>query len=178
MGRGGVEWMTGREHEVMPQLFERMATGKTVSAICREEGWPIATIRTWCFRPHWKQRYYEAVMSLGTAQGERVIEEAEKALTERDPIRMQGIKILVQALMWQASKHNSKMYGDKVDLTSMGQRLAAVVLLPDEQPLEVQDGRGNVIGEGTQRSLAAGLPEGVQRPAGEHSVQESRREGA
>lgn len=133
MGRGGVEWMRGKDEEVMPKLFLEMADGRSVKEICVENNWPRPTINLWAHSPKWRTMYLQAREAQGAVQGERVLEAAEKAAEERDYTKIQGLRVLVDALKWSASKHSPRVYGDRVDVTSGGEKLGGVIALPAEQ---------------------------------------------
>lgn len=125
--------LKGREDEVMPELFERMASGESVMDVCAIRGWSRSTLNLWAHSPKWRQKYMEAREALGAFQGERVIAEAERAAEQRDHGKIAGLKVLVDALKWAASKHYPKVYGDRVDVTSGGEQIRGVIALPTER---------------------------------------------
>jgi len=134
MGRGGKEWLRGKDEEVMPVLFEEMAGGKLVKQVCREQGWPLPTINLWAHSEKWRARYRAAREAQGTVMAETVLEAAESATNERDYAKIQGLRVYVDAMKWAAARHNPRMYGDKLDVTTDGRALGSgVIALPAEQ---------------------------------------------
>lgn len=128
------EDLTGREEEIMPILFERMAGGESLLAICRAENWNRASINKWCYSPRWKGEYIRARQALGSWWGDRVVEAAEQASRENDHGKIAGLRVLVDALKWSAARLHFKEYGDfkAIDLTSGGEKLGGVIALPNE----------------------------------------------
>lgn len=125
--------LTGREEEIMPQVFTRMATGENVSEICRDTGWPESTIRLWAHSPRWKPEYAAARETLGEIQGEWVVSAARTATDGRDSTAIQGLRVYVDALKWSAARINRPVYGDSVDVTSKGEKVVGVIALPPER---------------------------------------------
>lgn len=136
MGRFGKEEWRGRDEEVMPLLFEEMASGVTVKDACAKHGWPRSTVGWWAYSPKWKALYAHAMEVLGGIQAERVLEAAEQAAASRNMAEIQGLRILVGALQWAASKNDWRRYGDKVDVTSGGEKVGGVIALPPEQEVK------------------------------------------
>lgn len=128
----------GREDEIMPQLFERMADGESVLSICRKEKWNRATINLWCHSPKWSDQYQQARQALGAWWGDRVVEAAEEAARERDHARIAGLRVLVDALKWSAARLNFKEYGDRMDVTSNGARIGVIALPEEKEPVDVE----------------------------------------
>lgn len=120
----------------MPVLFLEMADGKNVKTVCEEQGWPRPTVNLWAHSEKWRGKYLQAKEAQGAAQGERVLEMAEKAAAEKDWTKIQGLRVLVDALKWSAVKHNPRVYGERVDLqvTSRG---PGVIALPEEEPVNM-----------------------------------------
>lgn len=162
MGRFGHEEWRGRDEEVMPVLFEEMASGLSVKEACIKHGWPRSTVGLWSYSPKWKAHYQVAQEVLGQIQAERVLEMAEKAAESRNMAEIQGIRILVDSLKWAASKNDWRRYGDKVDVTSGGEKMGGVIALPPEQePVKVLSKAREVLqaGETEARALPASTSE-------------------
>lgn len=132
--------LTGREEEIMPILFERMAGGESLLAICRDENWNRASINKWAYSPRWKEEYIQARQALGSWWGDRVVEAAEQAALEKDHAKIAGLRVLVDALKWSAARLHFKEYGEfkALDITSGGKQLGGVIALPAED--DTQDG--------------------------------------
>lgn len=135
MGRGGKEWLRGKDDEVMPELFERMAEGHLVIDVCKEKGWPVSTISLWANSPKWLAQYVEAQHAQGSYWGEEVLQMARTALEAKDMVKLRAIEIMTKSLQWNASKHNWRLYGDKVDVTTRGMPVNGVIALPPEELL-------------------------------------------
>ena len=115
----------------MPLLFEAMADGKNVTEVCAEYGWPRVTVNMWAHSPKWRAQYLQAKEALGSVQGEAVLIAAQAAADARDYVRIQGLRVLVDALKWSAAKHHRRVYGDNQQVEVVHRQ--GVIALPDEQ---------------------------------------------
>ena len=159
VGKGKVfAHLAGKEEEAMAELFQRMADGESVSAICRSNNWNRPTINLWTVKPRWREEYYQAREALGSYYADRIIEEAVKATECDDHAKIAGLRLLVDSLKWTASKLNWRVYGDRVDVTSLGEKLAGVIALPAEKPeIEATDAEFEIVeAAGAQAYLPSG----------------------
>lgn len=118
----------GRPTKYTPQLAkticDRIATGESVRSIGRDATMPSATvIFNWAlFNKEFLEQYAQARM----LQAENEFEELDEiARTEKDLFRA---RLIIDTKKWALSKKLPKKYGDKLDLTSGGEKLPTPLL--------------------------------------------------
>lgn len=104
--------------ELVTEICEKIADGKSLRAICREEGMPdITTIMDWLNKkPEFSQQYAHA----REMQADGLFDQALDILTENysDNVGVQSAKVKFDVIKWTAGKLAPKKYGDKIDMTS------------------------------------------------------------
>lgn len=143
---------TGRPSKYTPELVEeiaeRLAKGEPLAAICRDEGMPgVQTVYDWMNE--------REPVSVAIAQAREVGEEAllaecleiSDSPTERttfgsvDGGHIQEKKLRIDTRLKLLAKWNPKKWGDKMDLTSGGDKLPQVTVnVPPLLNTEVQGG--------------------------------------
>lgn len=103
-----------------------------------------STFNTWMGRsPSADKRYVRArSISADTFADEAtdVARRGARRFIDHDKLGVQAARLAYDAARWRASVANPKRYGDRVDVTSDGERLAGVVALPPERvPIDVVD---------------------------------------
>ena len=100
-------------------ILERMSAGETLRAICREPGYPDATlIRYWAIKddpPGFAQQYARARELQASAFFEEAVEESK-----REKCDAQLLRIRIDTLKWAAAKMYPRLYGDKVQTELSG----------------------------------------------------------
>lgn len=110
------------------EICAKVAEGRNVKKVLSEkEEYPNFT--TWC---DWK-RNNEELANLYTRSMQDKSESMDEAiddvmiLVRNGEIEAPAARVLIDTLKWKASKYYPKMFGDKVDLTSNGEKLAPII---------------------------------------------------
>lgn len=129
---------TGRpsdySQELADRICEQLAQGISLRSVCLMEGMPsIATVFSW-MRKHdeFLNQYARAKEESTDAKAEMLEELGDEAIKLSQEIKGPGSTAVVQAyrlkadnIKWTMSKLKPKKYGDKVDLTSGGDKITA-----------------------------------------------------
>lgn len=110
--------------ELCKEVCEEVANGFNIKTVLKsKENYP--TFQTWC---NWK-RAHDELFDLYT----RSIQDKAESVDEEidhifDEIKAGNIdapagRILIDTLKWKASKYYPKMFGDKTDITSGGEKI-------------------------------------------------------
>lgn len=128
-------------------IITRVATGESVNKICKEDG---VMSRAWFFKRLFEDdntdlldKYRKACEIRSEIHAEEIVEvayddsgdifEDEEGKKRPNHVRVQRDKLKIDSMKWQASKHNRKRYGDKIDsdVTSNGETVKPLVVDPD-----------------------------------------------
>ena len=112
---------------IIATLLDRLAAGESLSAICRDNGYPAeSTIRLWALtdRDGFAARYARARELQADYLAEDTLRCADSATAET----AQAVRLQVDARKWFASKVAPKKYGDRVTQEISG---------PDGEALQV-----------------------------------------
>jgi hypothetical protein len=108
--------------DIANTICVRLAKGESLRSICRDPAMPVRqTVVTWLLNPEHKSflDHYETARKLGYSEMfEELTEIADDTTgeTQRDRLRVDTRK-------WYLSKVAPKIYGDKLDFTSGGEKL-------------------------------------------------------
>lgn len=120
--------------ELADAICEELALGNSLRTVCEIEGMPsVKTIFNW-FRtyPEFLQQYARATEERAEAQNEEILDigqDAIKAVLEYkgEPklgnALVSAHKLKADTLKWSMSKMKPKKYGDKIDMTSGGEKI-------------------------------------------------------
>ena len=101
---------------------ERIAQGKSLVNICGELDLSYTQVMVWLKKyPDFTDNYARARQDQADWYADEIISVIDNAPSDRNEIERAKIKI--EALKWVASKLKPKRYGDKLDLTSDGERV-------------------------------------------------------
>lgn len=149
---------TGRpskySHEICDYICEQLATSnRSLRSICQDEGIPnIGTVLRWLSesdKEEFHKQYARAKEQQADFLAEEILEIADYTAkdtieTEKGPIEdkewVNRSRLRVDARKWVASKLKPKKYGDKIDVTSQGDKINTVtptIKLPDGTTLEL-----------------------------------------
>lgn len=119
-------------------ICERISTGESVRSIERDENMPSGvTIYSWLLdedKEEFLKHYSRARDTQAEVIFEEIIELADKSLEDiigddkSDSARVQARKLQIDARHWHLSKLRPKKYGDKLDLTSGGDKLPQPII--------------------------------------------------
>lgn len=129
--------------ELANKICFRLAQGESLRAICREEEMPDAsTIHAWVLeKPLFSQQYDKARLDQAAHLFEEILEIADDGTNDYVEKEIQNGRVVVQGngelvqrsrlrvdtRKWYLSKVAPKVYGDKLDLTSLGDKITVVV---------------------------------------------------
>jgi hypothetical protein len=134
--------------ELADKICERIAKGESVRNICKDTEMPDAgTIFNWLLdstKIEFLKQYTRARDIQSELMFEEIIEiadEAEDAIVgddKSDSARVQARKLRIDARHWHLSKLRPKKYGDKLDLTSGGEKMPQPIInvLPNNSTTE------------------------------------------
>lgn len=115
--------------ELAEMILDRLAKGETLRAICRDEGMPPApTVLEWVKddREGFAERYARARESGAYAMADELLEISDaKGDVQRSRLQADTRK-------WLLSKVLPRVFGDKLDVTTKGERMAYVIPAPPE----------------------------------------------
>ena len=107
------------------RLIARVANGETLKASCEAESVSLATVSQWLAKHDtFAKPYADAKQVQLDVMAEEIIPLADSALG-KDSAGVQATKTMVDARKWMLSKLRASTYGDKLDVTSKGEALAA-----------------------------------------------------
>lgn len=113
---------TKRTEETVTAICERLASGETLSSICKDPDMPAAgTVIRWTVEDITFRELYARARE---AQAEVLVDEIIRIADEADDAQLGRLK--VDARKWVASKIMPKKYGDKIDVTSGGEKMPTV----------------------------------------------------
>jgi hypothetical protein len=103
-------------------ICERIAKGKSLINICTELSLSYSQVMVWLKNyTYFTDNYARAREAQADWYADEIISVIDNAKSDRNEIERARIK--VEALKWVASKLKPKKYGDKLDLTSDGDRV-------------------------------------------------------
>ncbi len=105
--------MTIRTPEIEAKILERIASGESLRAICRDEGMPDrVTFWRWLDQdPELRNRYARAREESADHYADEIVSIADDG--NLDP---HSRRVMIDARKWVASKLKPKSYGDKIEL--------------------------------------------------------------
>lgn len=108
------------------QICDLITGGMSARAACVEVGVPMSRWMTWLHRGSVDaDQYARAMQGRAHALADEIVEVAD---TTDDP---QRARVRVDARKWTAARMDPKRWGDRLDVTSNGEKLAGgVVILP------------------------------------------------
>ena len=107
---------------VSDDICDRIANGKSLINICGELNLSYSQVMVWLRKyPDFTDKYARAREIQADWYADEIISVIDNAKSDRNEIERAKIKI--DALKWIASKLKPKKYGDKIDLTSNGDRI-------------------------------------------------------
>lgn len=134
--------------ELASTICKRIALGKSLRAVCREDDMPdISTIYDWLkSEPEFTKQYESATVERSEAQhedlnfiGDEAIEYAKTNEDKNVSAVVTAYKLKADNMKWSMSKMKPKKYGDKLDVVSDGEKLqTGVIILPSKNDIEPQ----------------------------------------
>lgn len=124
----GIGRPSGYNLELCIEICDQVSQGKNIKKVLSEkEEYP--TFQTWC---NWKRQhielfdlYVKAIQDKSEAMDEAIDDvmiDLRAGLIEASVAN-----VLIQTLKWKAAKYYPKMFGEKVDLTSDGEKIAPII---------------------------------------------------
>lgn len=119
------------------EICTKLAEGKSMRSVCREEKMPeMETVWRWLReKQDFNEQYVRATQERTEAQNELLLELGDQAIALSQSVDFKASNAVVSAvklkadnLRWSMSKMKPKKYGDKVDLTSGGEKLPTPIL--------------------------------------------------
>ena len=118
---------TPNKAEVMDAVCRRIADGELIGAAAKAEGIERTTVWRWLREDEsFRNAYARAREEAADALADEALEVARGSVPERAA----SDRLLVDTLKWTAAKRRPRYYSDKMDLTSDGEKISGVVILP------------------------------------------------
>lgn len=113
------------DQSVADSIIELIADGESLGAACEALHVDRRSVNRWLVNvDSFAQSYARARLVKADTLADDVVPLADSALG-MDSAGVQAVKNMVDARKWAASKFNPSAYGDKLDVTSKGEALAA-----------------------------------------------------
>jgi hypothetical protein len=132
---------------MIPAILDGIANGRSLRALCRQEGWPDAgTVCGWLAEDAaFAQQYARAREADGAATGEEVADVARDVLAGK--VAPDVGRVAMDGLKWSAARKAPKAYGDRSALEVGGPDAGPIVLKfitrLSEEPAESESGPGD-----------------------------------
>ena len=108
--------------DITRDLCNRLMQGNSLRATCEQMSLDITIVYDWLqIHPEFAKLYAQAREVQADFYADNILETIDNASSDRNEI--ERAKIKAEALKWIASKLKPKRYGDKLDLTSDGEKL-------------------------------------------------------
>lgn len=114
--------------ELADLICERLANGEGLVSICKDETMPArSTVHNWLndksefYKPDFLDKYVRARDDQADYKAEEIEEIADKVLA--GTVKPDAARVAIDAKKWTASKLKPKRYGDKIDMTSGGEKI-------------------------------------------------------
>jgi len=119
---------------IAKEICRRISEGELLTMVCRSAEMPTrSTVYLWLSDPKHKEfsdAYTHAVKMQTEAWADEMIEDA---LDSMDGVNTQSKKLLIDTKKWIMARKHPKQWGDKIDVTSDGEKMNSTVqlFLPD-----------------------------------------------
>lgn len=106
--------------ELGESILERLAAGESMVQICQGEEMPgLRTVMRWAAEDEkFGTEYARAREAQAEVMDDKILKAADEA--NKDP---QAARVKVEAYKWRAAKLAPKRYGDRIDVTSGGDKI-------------------------------------------------------
>ena len=130
------------KERIFEEIFERMSEGEALRNILMDDDMPSTqTFYRWIDEDENKSKQYaRASRKRADAIFEGVLDIADNNTADRcsdNAVAVQRDRLRVDARKWIASKLNPKKYGDKVDLTTDGEKIQPQIIRIGDQDVEL-----------------------------------------
>lgn len=106
--------MVDFSEDVIAQICELIAEGKSIRAICKRKGMPaMSTVFKWLSQD---EEFAEQYARAKDQQADNLFEEVLEIADEAKPETVAVAKLKIDARKWMAGKLRPKKYGDKLEL--------------------------------------------------------------
>lgn len=128
-------------------ILAGLAEGKSLRAVCREDGMPSATtVLDWAEeKPEFGEQYTRVRARSYQMLADEIIEisdDGDSLADKMDPERVARSRLRVDSRKWMLSKMLPKVYGDKLDLNHSG-RITTSREMSEEELASIAAGSGS-----------------------------------
>lgn len=111
------------DQAIADEICDRLIEGQSLRTIAKDEHMPAAsTVFKWlASNESFAEQYGRAREAQADAMADEIVDISDGEGTEADP---QRDRLRVDARKWVAAKLKPKKYGDKLDVTSAGEKIA------------------------------------------------------
>lgn len=123
--------------ELCQEICEQVAEGLNIKTVLKsKENYP--SFQTWCNWKRENQELFDLYVKTMQDKAESEIEEIDNVYTllKNGEIEPSAANVLIQTKKWTAAKFYPKMFGDKVDFTTDGEKITSKSI-----PIVLQDGK-------------------------------------
>ena len=114
--------------ELADYICERLANGEGLVSICKDEKLPHrSTVHDWLnpnhptYQKEFADKYARARDDQADYKAEEIEDIADKVI--KGDIKPDAARVAIDAKKWTASKLKPKRYGDRIDMTSGGEKI-------------------------------------------------------
>lgn len=127
--------------EILPRIdfemaIEGLTEGKTFKEIAAEQNIPTVTMFDFLYRDVECAARVRVALVKSAQMFADLAEEVIKN-APRDFIEIQRARELAQHYRWKASKRNPREFGDKIDITTQGEKLPATTIIWGDKKIQV-----------------------------------------
>jgi hypothetical protein len=127
--------------KVAAEVFKAIASGESLRKACEPNGIAHSTFLGWMAEDESiADQYTRARATRADARFERVDEIMAELRSGK--LDAQQARVMLDAIKWQTGKENAKRYGDALDLTSKGEKLAETKVTIERVILHGKDQKG------------------------------------
>jgi len=121
--------------ELCMEICERVSNGENIKAVLRSET-HYPSFVTWC---QWKRDHTELLNLYTHARedkSEDILEQIDEILLkiQAGSIDPSAGRVILDTLKWKAAKFYPKMYGEKLDVTTDGEKLGSEINVVIHEP--------------------------------------------
>lgn len=112
--------------EIADKICEKLIEGKSLRSVCKEEEMPApSTVFKW-LREHkdFSEQYARAKQESSDAMAEEILDIGDEVVADKDAVAK--ARLQVDTRKWLMAKMKPKKYGEQIDVTSGGDKIAVL----------------------------------------------------
>jgi hypothetical protein len=133
---------TKYSYELVQNICERLSNGDKLKDVLKDVGIVRSTFFKW---KRENKEFSDLYVNVAHDKGELCIEEIDQTIEDLRNGKMEAsvANVIIQSLKWKASKFYPKMFGDKLDVTTQGEKINTTFLSIDPLANDTDDNRAS-----------------------------------